>query len=182
MPRLIQTAPIALLSTLTSKDGGIGPAALLDEVRGIVDLLPYYGLNFRRSRFVFYTKAQINAGGGEGWNYTALIGGAGAANLVVPDGQVWRIFGMNVNTLNNLGTTQVQAAWTMKDPNLGGSEGIPIGQCSQSAAANTRVVSGGECNLWALPGACASFHIRDWLLATNDFDVQLGVDYEVYSV
>jgi hypothetical protein len=181
VPRLIQTAPIALLSALTSKDGGIGPAALLDEVRGVVDLLPFYGLNFRRSRFLSLSKASINAGGGEGWNYTSVISGAGAANMQVPDGQVWHIFGMNVNTSNNLGTISIQAAWCMKDPNLGGSEGIPIGPCSQSAAAATRVVSGGECNLWALPGATAAFHIRDWLLATNDCDVQLGVDYEVFN-
>lgn len=185
MPRLIQTPPVGLLSALTSKDGGIGPSALLDEVRGGVDLLPFYGLNFRRSRQRTLTKATINGSttGPEGWNYFGLLAGPTAADLTVPDGQLWHVLGLSIHVENVVGTVTVQAGFAPKDFATGiSSEGFPVGQSTGAVAAGTKGVSGGPMDFWALPGATVAFFIRDWLLATNDCDVFGNIDYEVFSL
>lgn len=178
MPRLIQVAPIGLLSTLVSKDGGIGPNALLDEVRPSIDLQAYYGLNVRRNRFFAFSKAVIDAGGGEGWNYANVL--SASSQLTVPDGQIWRILGFNLHVTNVLGTVNVQAGWCMGDPTISGAEGISIGSATGAVTVNTRGVSGGFVTdqIWALPGSQACFFIRDWLLATNDCDVNCTLAFE----
>lgn len=184
MPRLIQSNPVGLLDVLTSKDGGTGPAALLDEVRATVNLEGYYLRQFRRSRTRTLTKAVINTSttGPEGWNYFSLLAGATAADLAVPSGQMWHVFGVELHVTTVVGTVNVQAGFTVTDPNVAAhGYGIPIGNATGAVAAGTQGVSGGPCDLWALPGGGAAFFIRDWLLATNDCDVLMSVDYEVVA-
>lgn len=49
MPQLIQRPPLGLLGLLDSKAGGMNPNALLDEVRGSVELRELYGVQTRFS-------------------------------------------------------------------------------------------------------------------------------------
>jgi hypothetical protein len=182
MPRLIQTPPVGLLSALTSKDGGVGPNALLDEVQGGVDLMPFYLLNFRRSRTRTLTKATINGSttGPEGWNYFSLLAGPTAADLTVPANQLWHLLSVSLHLATVVGSVNVQAAFTTRDPNLGSAGyGFPIGNSTGAVAAGTTGISGGPVDMWVGPGSTAAFFIRDWLLATNDCDVLMSVDYEV---
>jgi hypothetical protein len=183
VPRLIQTQPLALLSLLTSKDGGIGPSALADDVSGTIELLPFYGQQFRRHRLLTLSAAQLDgAGAAPGW-WLSLLFGTGPGNLVVPEGQVWRILGLSatITTLN--GTVQAQMGWSYKDPFSGlQAQPIPVGVGSGAIAAGLAGTSGGPCEIWAQPTACAAVLFRDFALGVNDCNLGLNVVYEVFEI
>lgn len=185
MPRLIQTVPVALLSTLTSKDGGIGPSALLDEVRGVVDLQNYYGANFRRTRILQKTAAQLAAAGVAtgGWYQTATLFGASLANLTVIDGQLWRVRALMLQIIGVTGAVRGTAGWCWKDPAFGaGSFGTPLGLAAPATSATTKHTSGGQCDIWALPTSCFAFHLDQFALGVNDCDLDMEVEYELYTL
>lgn len=188
MPRLIQTAPVGLLSALTSKDGGIGPAALLDDVRGSVDLLQFYGLNFRRSRILEKTAAEMNAAGVVvgGWRSTSIFG-TGPTNLVVPDGQLWHVLGVQLELDGINGAVRGAAGINFKLPVVvgGANNGVQIGPFSAATTGGAnpnKVTAGGLCDIWVLPGGAVAFFLDQFAIGLNDADFKIGIDYELFAL
>lgn len=63
MPSLIQRQANGLLILLNSRSSGQAPNTLLDEVRGVIDLAPFYGADRRTDRNSQIAGADIIAGG-----------------------------------------------------------------------------------------------------------------------
>ena len=186
MPRLIQTVPTGLLSILNAKDGGLGPITLSDEAKGVIELIKFYGMQERRSRFLSFTAATIDVtGGAPGWSYTGVLAGGvfTGANFVVPDGQIWHVLGLSLALENVTGTVNVTPGWAFKDPSVGTpGEAIETANGTGNVAAGTKGVAGSLVDIWALPGAMAAFYIRQWGLGVNDCDVGLSINYEVFTL
>lgn len=87
MPSKIQRIPSALLAALGIKGTGFNPTTLTDEVVPVIDVTENYASQF----------LQVITD-------TAVVNGAGAGvSLSVPDGQLWRVYGVSAEFLPNGG-------------------------------------------------------------------------------
>lgn len=187
MPKLIQSQARGLLSLLTSKDGGLGPAGLEDNLRAVVDIEKYYELNGRRRFFRGQTAAQLDAspagwvaGGGavdyRGWIACRAADGSDTSltnNLIVPEGEIWHVRAVSVKAQRVTGTGAIEAGWAhgMFPQYAFGQLGI----YSQVVTAPLSQQAGQMCDFLAMPGTCPAFFTPRWQLAANDFNVDVYV-------
>lgn len=192
MPKPIQSQAAGLLGVLTSKDGGIGPAAAEDNLRLNYRTNDFYGLNFRQNLFRSQTAAQldnavtgwIGAGGAftrQGWFPTmSVTGPQPPTDVFVPEGEIWRVLGVTFKFNRDVGTfDSLAAGWAH---GMFPSHRFATIYCggSGTVAANESGTAGGLCDFLALPGSSPAFFTPSWTLATQAFDLEVFVIYERY--
>lgn len=183
MPKLIQSQARGLLSLLTSKDGGLGPPAMEDNLRAVLETRDFYGLNGRGGINFGQTVANLDAatgwiaGGGAGViGWRPCFGTAGNNDLRVPQGELWRVLSVQFRATRVNGSVVLAAGWAH-----GESPTWYFGAVGPTAAAVLAAQSqtaGGPCDFIAMPGSAPAFHFNQWLVGTFDFDLEVFVLYE----
>lgn len=189
MPKLIQSQARGLLALLTSKDGGLGPAGMEDNLRITVDAEKYYSLNGRRQLSVGQTAAQMDAapagwiaaGGAlsnQGWYAAVPADGSVVANvdMRVPEGELWRVIGVTIKETRITGTSSCVAGWA--HGSFPSWSFVQIGQYSSSVAPPLTAVAGSNCDFLALPGSAPAFFFPNWDLGVLDANLNIYVVYE----
>lgn len=193
MPKLIQSQARGVLSLLTSKDGGLGPAAMEDNLRLTLEMLPFYGLNGRQVLFRGQTAAQLDnaatgwlaSGGATVRGWFACMNQVGpplpppAGNdIIVPEGELWRVLNVTMHFNRTVGSGGSLAA--------GWAHGLfpafrfaqNSGQVSGTVGAGFHGTAGGDCDFIALPGTTPAFFVPQFTLATLAFDLNVYLTYE----
>lgn len=188
MPKLIQSQARGLLSLLTSKDGGLGPAAMEDNLRITLDAASLYGLNGRATRFVSQSEAQIDAapagwvaGGGaltnQGWFACVPADGTtGTTDMRVPEGELWRVLGITLKANRVNGSVVLAAGWAHgMYPNWVFTQ---LGNVSAAVLAGQAQSAGKDVDFIAIPGSAPAFYCNSWDLGVFDFSLDVHLVYE----
>jgi len=185
VPRLVQSPAFGLLSLLTSKDGGIGPNSLSDEMQAGVDAGPMLGFGFRRHLFVSLVVANINAalGGAPGWlrlNSQAL---AIAAGFRVPSNEMYRVLAFGATSLTVTGSIAIQIGWDFTG-NGGAQDPTPLTeQTTNGGAVGVYRAQGVQADFLAGPGQGPAILFPSWALAANDADLPgIHLEIERYTI
>ena len=184
MPRLVQSPAFGLLSLLTTKDGGIGPNALLDEYRATVDASSRIGFGFRRHLQVSLAVANINAalGGVPGWlrlNAQAL---AIAAGFRVPSNEQYRVLAVGATALTVTGSIAIQTGWDFTG-NGGANDPMPLVEnVTTGGAVGVFRGSGLVCDFLAGPGQGPAVLFPVWSIGVNDADLVCHCEIERYTI
>ena len=112
MPQPISRVPLGLLSLLDSKANGINPNGLMEDVRGVLELLPMFGL-YRRQH-----ATELLTGGAQiftGWNGTLSA-------ALVPAGEVWRVLHISADGTVSAGNPTLAVGF--RDVSVGRSYGL----------------------------------------------------------
>lgn len=187
MARLVQTPATALLSLLTSKDGGIGPASFSDDIVGTVDLAPHLGLNFRQALFASGNAAENNnrivpLTGNHWLDFRDTFGGG--PGMVVPEGEVWRLHWVCWRFTNGTGGPLVQAGWSSRSNSASGL-GLFAGPEVTSAigATGSYTLFRDYQGIIVGPGTGPLAHIvQPWALAATDFEAAIWALVERYRI
>ena len=185
MPRLVQSPAFGLLSLLTTKDGGIGPNALLDEYRATIDARPLLGFGFRRHLQVALVVANINAAlaGVPGWlrlNAQAL---AIAAGFRVPANELYRVISFGVTSLTVTGNISFQLGWDFTG-NGGVQDPTPMTEnvTNGAGAGIYRAQGVADPDFWAGPGQGPAVLFPIWAVGVNDADIWAHLEVERYTI
>lgn len=179
MPRLVQTQQPGLLYLLTSKDGGIGPNSLADEMNASVDALPFLGQNFRARGFRSLTQANINAGISATPRVFSLANAT--VPLTVPDNQIWRVLGVSFLVSRVTGTPNAKAGWQFGNINDAAFI-FPENSSTGSLAAGESGATGFLCDFLATPGSCPILHFEEWSNGVIDASAECHVIFERLSI
>lgn len=185
MPRLVQSPAVGLLSVLNNKDGGIGPNALMDEYRAVIDAQGMLGLPARRQRSVSLSVVNINAAlaGVPGWlrlNAQALAIAAGFRCL---EGEIWRVIAFGATVTSVAGNIGITIGWDFGGAG-GATDPTPL---SGNSTSNVTVAgqvrgSGVQADFWAQAGQGPAVLFTTWTTGVDEATLVAHLEVESYRV
>ncbi len=167
MPLLIQRSPVGLLGILDSKQSGMAPAALLDEVRAIYDVGSLYSNRVRRSR----SSSILVANNVLGVNVSDPVA---SDHMYVRDGEIWLVWAIAAQLSTVSGTCNGTAGF------VAGGQFYMCGTVTTGAPATFAGADGGLLNGLILnPGDTPAFFFRNYAVGVTECDIQLTVLFDL---